>query len=224
MKPYHRDPTCWTDSKVTLYWILGETQESKQFVQNRVVEIRKLLPLKCWRHCPGKVNPADIASRGATCTDSGALQTWLDGLQWMLKDISKARELRGRIMTNFRKNILQKWKPTIERNFRTLVHSYAPKQVTRSRTLLTYEGLAVTRSLLQRHPWFYDLFDEWRKPIIRAEENKNSKAEIAGILWFKEIQLDLPNHPSFETWKNSLDYSGMRMESCVSQRFGAFWT
>jgi hypothetical protein len=75
------DPTCWTDSKVALYWILGETQEWKQFVQNRVVEIRKLVPLKCWRHCPGKVNPADIASRGATSTDSGALQTWLNGPQ-----------------------------------------------------------------------------------------------------------------------------------------------
>jgi hypothetical protein len=48
------DPTCWTDSKVALYWILSETQEWKQFAQNCVVEIRRLMPLKCWRHCPAK--------------------------------------------------------------------------------------------------------------------------------------------------------------------------
>ena len=47
-----------------------------------------------------------------------------------------------------------------------------------------------------------------RKAHLRAEQNKNSEAETAEILWFKEIQLDLPNHPSFETWKN---------------QFGLFW-
>ena len=40
------DPICWTDSKVSLHWIQGETQEWKQFVENRVKEIRKLVPIK----------------------------------------------------------------------------------------------------------------------------------------------------------------------------------
>ena len=47
-----------------------------------------------------------------------------------------------------------------------------------------------------------------KKAHLRAEENKNSEAEIAEILWFKQIQLDLPNHPSFETGK---------------KQFGLFW-
>ena len=51
------DPVCFTDSKVTLYWIKGQDKEWKQFVQNRVCEIRMLLPTEC---CPGIDNPADI--------------------------------------------------------------------------------------------------------------------------------------------------------------------
>lgn len=46
-------PTCYTDSMVALYWIIGVDKVWKQFVQNRVLEIRELLPVSCWRHCPG---------------------------------------------------------------------------------------------------------------------------------------------------------------------------
>ncbi len=50
-------PICFTDSKVALFWIQGIDKDWKPFVQNRVLEIRKLLPVDCWRHCPGKDNP-----------------------------------------------------------------------------------------------------------------------------------------------------------------------
>ena len=33
------------------------------------------------------VNPADIASRDINSTDSGELEFWLNGPDWMLKDI-----------------------------------------------------------------------------------------------------------------------------------------
>ena len=55
---------CWTDSKVALYWIRGEDHEWKQFAQNRVCEIRSLVPPTAWSHCSSKGNSADIASRG----------------------------------------------------------------------------------------------------------------------------------------------------------------
>ncbi len=35
---------------------------------------------------PG-ANPADLASRGITSADSGTLETWLKGPEWMLNDI-----------------------------------------------------------------------------------------------------------------------------------------
>ena len=34
---------CWTDSITTLYWIHGDEREWKLFVENRMMEIRKLI-------------------------------------------------------------------------------------------------------------------------------------------------------------------------------------
>ena len=57
-------PMCYTDSKVVLFWIKGQDKEWKQFVENCVIEIRQLVPLECWKHCPGEINPTDLPSRG----------------------------------------------------------------------------------------------------------------------------------------------------------------
>jgi len=56
--------SCFTDSKVALYWIIGEGKQWKQFVQNRVTDIRRLVAVQHWSHCAGKDNPADMPSRG----------------------------------------------------------------------------------------------------------------------------------------------------------------
>ena len=55
--------TCHTDSQVALYRII-EDKQWKQFMHNRVAEIREHTPPNCWKHCPGIQNPADIPSRG----------------------------------------------------------------------------------------------------------------------------------------------------------------
>ena len=77
------DPTCYTDSEVSLYWIKGIDRVWKQFVQHRVIEIRNLLPSACWRHCPGVDNPADLPSRGATPADLAKNELWLNGPRWI---------------------------------------------------------------------------------------------------------------------------------------------
>ena len=51
---------CWSDSLVTLYWIKGFDKDYKQFIENRVSEIRETTEMQQWRHCPGILNPADI--------------------------------------------------------------------------------------------------------------------------------------------------------------------
>ena len=57
-----KEVQCWSDSQVALAWIIGEHQEWKQFVQNRVTEIRRIVPPSAWRYCPTSSNPADLPS------------------------------------------------------------------------------------------------------------------------------------------------------------------
>ena len=74
---------CFTDSQVTFYWIKGTERDWKPFVQNRVNEIRKLVPADCWSHCLGKENPADIPSRGLAPLELSVNQLWREGPYWL---------------------------------------------------------------------------------------------------------------------------------------------
>ena len=46
-------------------------------------EIRKLLPVECWKHCPGQDNPANITSRGVSPADLMMEPSWLNHLNWL---------------------------------------------------------------------------------------------------------------------------------------------
>lgn len=70
---------CFTDSRVALCWIRNVERSWKPFVQNRVSEIRSILPVECWKHIPGLENPADILSRGAAPLELLVNRLWRDG-------------------------------------------------------------------------------------------------------------------------------------------------
>ena len=79
-----KPPVCYTDSEVARYWIVGEDKVWKPFVQNRVVEIRKLVTPCQWKHCPGEFNPADLPSRGIPPSELSKNDMWLNGPDWLL--------------------------------------------------------------------------------------------------------------------------------------------
>ena len=76
---------CWSDSQIVLWWIWSVNREFKQFVQNRVVEIRRLVKTAHWDYCPWENNPADICSRGSLASKLVANQLWWNGPEFLLK-------------------------------------------------------------------------------------------------------------------------------------------
>ena len=74
---------CYTDSSCTLAWINGEASKYKTFVANRVAEIHTLVGKEQWQHCPGSLNPADMASRGLSGAEMVSANTWFRGPDWL---------------------------------------------------------------------------------------------------------------------------------------------
>ena len=73
----------WTDSHIVLDWLKGEPGQWKTFVGNRVAKIQELTRVTQWKHVSGKLNPADIVSRGTTAI----LKTeWFSGPSFLLKE------------------------------------------------------------------------------------------------------------------------------------------
>jgi hypothetical protein len=76
----------WTDSTDVLYWIRGQSRRYKPFVSHRVAEIQSSTSPIQWRHVPGKMNPADLASRGAKLTEMIGESLWTTGPQFLQKE------------------------------------------------------------------------------------------------------------------------------------------
>ena len=73
---------CFRLHSITTLWIWGVEKSWKPFVQT-VSEIRKLLNPKCWMHCTGRDNQADIPLRGLTPSDLAASRLWMNGPDWL---------------------------------------------------------------------------------------------------------------------------------------------
>ena len=76
--------TYWSDSTVVLSWIRNSKKEYKQFVENRLREIRRIAPTELWKYVPTKQNPADIASRGTTATQLIENKLWWNGPEFLV--------------------------------------------------------------------------------------------------------------------------------------------
>ena len=71
----------WTDSVLTLQYITNKVHRPKVYVANRQNEVLESSTEEQWRHIPGKLNPADILTRGVY-DPSTLLQPTKAGTSW----------------------------------------------------------------------------------------------------------------------------------------------
>ena len=69
----------YTDSMISLGWIRGLDREFKQFVENRLREIRRITDVSNWHYIPGVNNISDISSRGTLPSKLRDNSYWLHG-------------------------------------------------------------------------------------------------------------------------------------------------
>ncbi|GFX42736.1 integrase catalytic domain-containing protein [Trichonephila clavipes] len=77
------DTYLWCDSTITLSRINNPPVKGNQFVQHRVEKIHTLTSKESWHHIPGKLNPADWATRSLYPKQLLENSEWVAGPKWL---------------------------------------------------------------------------------------------------------------------------------------------
>ena len=89
---------CWSDSEVALAWIKGKEKSWKPWVENRVVEIRKVVDRAGWKYVNTELNPADVPTRMSSDICASFTGCWFKGPLFLLSlevDTSVACDTSG---------------------------------------------------------------------------------------------------------------------------------
>ena len=66
-----------------LYWIKNSSRKFKSFVTNQIGEIHTATEPTQWNFVNGRINPADIVSRGMDIVALSGCNTWWNGLKFL---------------------------------------------------------------------------------------------------------------------------------------------
>ena len=200
------DPTCFTDSKVALFWIQGTNHEWKQFVENRVNTIRQLVAPNHWKHCPGKDNPVDIPSRGASASELSENPLWLNGLDWLCSSEDTSEEptslpIPEDCCTEMRSN---------DKTHILVVH--ADHHTCQISELIDIERYSSVHRLFRVTALVLKFINTLRRRIHPtdtttdvSENLTQNELDLAKLHWIKDCQSQLQTDKRFESWKRHLD-------------------
>ena len=212
---------CFSDSKVSLFWIKGTNHEWKQFVENRVSNIRSLVQPQHWKHCPGAENPADIPSKGMAASTLAETPLWLRGPHWLCSEECQPEESdpdtsAAQLPDDCR----------IEMKRKDLTHSFVAVDNTGPNLsqLITPEDYSSAHRLFRVTAlvlvFVHNVRNRVHNPSATDGTTTLSELEQARLLWLKEI---LQNDARFPSWKAqlglTLDNSGVWR--CVGRMMNA---
>ena len=161
----------WTDSMITLNYIRNESRRFQTYVANRVAEIRDLTNADQWRHCPGKLNPADDVSRGLEMNEFLKNGRWLKGPSFLHRSEDHWPETKFEKVTEEKLEIKKEV-------YLTTVHPRAPLNC----LLFRYSSW---NTLLRTFAWILK-FLQWLKWSAKRKETNTN--EIARRISQDEIE------------------------------------
>lgn len=199
---------CWTDSLATLYWIRGETKEWKQFVQLRANEIRSLVPLTSWRHCPGEHNPADIPTRSVKAAEFGRCKLWHRGPSWLTEDAQPDNECLEESDSAPEECLTEMKAKKMQCNSLTTLCTEGTEQnlkkVIIAKNFSSYHRLlrvtAYVLRFVQRMKSNTEIGNNQSRKQLNVPQ-LTEEIEEAETLWLREMQALLPGYSKYNEWK-----------------------
>ena len=182
---------CWTDSTTVLQWIKNK-QVYKQYIQNRIDEIRQLTCQYSWRHCPGELNPADLPSRGIGASELVKAQLWWKGPGFLTNQEDKwpMTNLNG-FSVQARTEILRGQNPICHSLFVTETSRQTQLDISRVIEVKNFSGfshlLRITAYVLRFVKHLKTCIGE---PSVTEEFNNSLRAneiESAELVWIRSV-------------------------------------
>ena len=107
----------YTDSTINLYRIKGLNKEFKQFVRNRLQEIRSKSRIEDWYYVPTNLNPSDLPTRGCLLSELNTNNQWIFGPEFLRKpNILEFRYSDDVIETELKSSVLTTCEIPVNKN------------------------------------------------------------------------------------------------------------
>ena len=87
---YNESTTKLTDSQIALHWISNSNKPLKQWIRNRVIEIRRFIIPKQWKYVQSKDMIADLGARKGVKTEQVDQESvWKNRFEWVKPESSQ---------------------------------------------------------------------------------------------------------------------------------------
>ncbi|XP_014835554.1 PREDICTED: uncharacterized protein LOC106913412, partial [Poecilia mexicana] len=167
----------WTDSMITLHWIRSSARRWKPFVSNRVAEIQGLANPDLWSHCAGKMNPADLLTRGyhARCLIESQLL-------WKGPTSLSTDEKELNICNDY---VVDEVNAELRAGYETVVQLTGTEQ---TEPLLNLERYSKLKTMLRITAWVKQFVSNTRSCLKVQGEISTEELGAAEMHWIKSTQ------------------------------------
>ena len=182
--------------------VRGVDKEWNTFVTSQVNEIRKCVPPVCWKHCPGRENPADLPSCGVLPYELVGSRLWHYGPDWLIHPkMSRDEELE--MPEDCLKEIKTAHYPTYN-----LLTAEGSNNLS---TIIQCKSYSNLLRLLRVTAYVFRFIDKVRS-TIKGVNTKELNTELTAAelnraerLWITESQKSFKEEPALEALKRQLE-------------------